>query len=187
MRRLFLEQFFQNRSRFEPPGVRLVLRIFRSRDRQRVKNLRFMVLGIFRRDLLHGVAIGDQARSLRRVFEVAIQLADGREIRPFALRFAPTVLPRSAFSRPACNWLLSFTPGAKGLLQSLSAIPQYAIPHVASFPSTALNPSMARLNWKECSRATARLNSFCASCVARCRKVHRPQFLSVWSVLLLLC
>jgi site-specific recombinase XerD len=60
--------------------------------------------------------------------------------------FEPTVLPCSAFSRPACNWLLSFIPCAKGLLQSLSAIPQYAIPHVASSPSTALNPSIARLN-----------------------------------------
>src|SRR5260370_22447653 len=43
-----------------------------------------MVLWIFRRDFPHGVAIGDQARSLRRTLEVTVQLADSRQIRPFA-------------------------------------------------------------------------------------------------------
>src|ERR1700732_1221687 len=44
-----------------------------------------MVLWIFRRDFPHGVAISEQTRSLRRALKVAVQPADGREIRPLAL------------------------------------------------------------------------------------------------------
>jgi hypothetical protein len=71
---------------------------------------------------------------------------------------------------------LSFVSTAKGLLHSLSAIPQYAIPHVASFVSTALNPSMARLNWKECNSATAWLNSCCAASSHDVAKYTVPNF-----------
>src|SRR4029077_18122054 len=45
-----------------------------------------MVLWILRRDFSHGVAIGDQSRSLWRTLEVTVQLADSREIRPFTFR-----------------------------------------------------------------------------------------------------
>src|SRR6202142_642847 len=86
MRRLLLEQFFEYRSGLEPPSVCFVRGNFRSRNRQRVEDLRLMVFGIFRRDFSHGVAIGDQARSLRRALVVAVQLADCREIHSFALR-----------------------------------------------------------------------------------------------------
>jgi len=45
-----------------------------------------MIFRIFRRDFLHGIAIGQQTRLLRRALKVAIQLAHGRDIGAFALR-----------------------------------------------------------------------------------------------------
>src|SRR5437764_6375311 len=87
MLRLLLEQLLENRSRLEPPRVGLVRGIFRSRDRECIEDLRLVVFRIFCRDLVHGVAISDQARSLQRVLVIAIQLSDGREVRAFALRF----------------------------------------------------------------------------------------------------
>src|SRR5213079_834729 len=62
----------------------------------------------------------------------------------------------------------------------LSAIPQYAIPHAASRASTALNPSIAWLNWKECSSATARLNSFCAGSLQDVAKCTVPNISPCW-------
>src|SRR5258708_12005022 len=93
MRRLLLEQFFKNRSCPEPPGVGFVRRILRSSDRQRVEDLRFMVFGIFRGYFPHGLAVGEQARSLRRTLEVAVQVADSLEISPFTLRLCAHNLP----------------------------------------------------------------------------------------------
>src|ERR1700757_3164840 len=50
------------------------------------------------------------------------------------------------------------------------------MPQVGSFLSAAVNPSMARLNWKECSRATARSNSFCAAWLQDVAKCTAPSF-----------
>src|SRR5581483_10669133 len=69
----------------EASSIGLVRGIFRSGDCQRVKDLRLGIIGILRHDLLHGVAIRDQARLLRRVLEVPVQLANGSEIRLFTL------------------------------------------------------------------------------------------------------
>src|SRR5580700_5188201 len=64
-----------------------------------------MVFWIFRRERPHGVAISDQASSLRRSLVVAVQLADRREICPFALRLCAHAL--AAFrARPSCLQLL---------------------------------------------------------------------------------
>src|SRR5258708_31784799 len=86
MRGLLLEQFFEYRSRLKSPKVGFVRGIFRSCDRQGIEDLRLVIFWIPRRDFRHGVAIGNQTRSLRRALVVAVQLAYGPEIRPFPLR-----------------------------------------------------------------------------------------------------
>ncbi|PYT73946.1 MAG: hypothetical protein DMG39_04825 [Acidobacteria bacterium] len=55
-------------------------------------------------------------------------------------------------------------------------MPQYAIPQVASLFSAASNPCIALLNWKECSSATARSNSFCAALLHDVEKCASPNF-----------
>src|SRR5258705_10722876 len=60
MRRLLPKQFLENRSCLEASGVGLVGGIFGSRDRQGVEDLRLMVFWIFRRELAHAVAVGEQ-------------------------------------------------------------------------------------------------------------------------------
>ena len=77
MGRLLFEQFLEDRPRLEPPGVGFIRGIFGRCDRQRVEDLRLMVLWILLRDFAHGIAIGEQARALWRVLEAGVQLADG--------------------------------------------------------------------------------------------------------------
>src|SRR6266853_3123769 len=67
-----------------------------------------MVLRIFRRDFPHGVAIGDQARSLRRALVGAVQLADSPEISPFAFRLCAYGLAAFSASPPCLQLALVF-------------------------------------------------------------------------------
>ncbi len=185
MRRLLREQFFEYRSRLESPRVCFVRGIFRSRDRQRVEDLRLMVFRIFRRDFPHGVAIGDQARSLRRALEVAVQLADGREIRPFALRLCAYGLAAFRALPPRLQLALVFhsrreriTPIAKRDSpvrdSARRVLPQH---RVESFYGTAeLEGMQQRYRPVE-----FLLRHF----VARCGKVHRSQFLAIPMLMLL--
>src|SRR5882762_5519979 len=135
-----------------------------------------MVFWIFRRDFPHGVAIGDQARSLRRALVVAVQRADRREIRPFTLRLCAHSLAAFRALPPCLQLALVFHSRRERITPIAESDSQYAIPQVVSCPSAALNPSMARLNWKECSSATARLNSFCATSLHDVAKCTDPNF-----------
>jgi hypothetical protein len=96
MCRLLREQFLENCSGLELVCVGLVAGIRRDRERQRVEDLRFVVFRIFCRNLPHGIAIGEQAHLLWRVFKVAVQLADCLKIGAFAVRLCAR--PCAAFS-----------------------------------------------------------------------------------------
>src|SRR5208282_6435753 len=92
MGRLLLEQFLENGSRLEPVCVGLIGGVLRHGERERVENLRFVIFRELCRDLSHGIAISKQERLLRRIFEVAVQFADRREISAFSIRLCTLAL-----------------------------------------------------------------------------------------------
>src|SRR5580693_2296782 len=74
-----------------------------------------MVLRIFGREFPHGVAIGEQPRLLRRAFEVAVQLADGRDIGAFALRLCAQLLASFDASPPELQLALVLLSRCEGI------------------------------------------------------------------------
>src|SRR5262245_47722846 len=65
---------------------------------------------------------------------------------------------------------------ASGLPRRDTAAPQYAMPHEGSAWAAASNPAIAWLNQNEWSRATARVNSFCAAWLQDVGKFTAPSF-----------
>src|ERR1022692_2657054 len=185
MRWLLFKQFLEDRSRLQPPRVGLVCRIFRSRDRQRIEDLCLMVFRIFRSDLLHGVAISDQPCSLRLALVLDVQLADGGKIRPFPLRLCAQCIAALRALTPCLQLTLVFharreriTPIAQRdspICDSTCRV--LALRRVESFYGTAELEGM-----KQRYRAIEFLLCYF---VARCGKLHCPQFLTIPMLMLL--
>jgi hypothetical protein len=69
------------------------------------------------------------------------------------------------------------TPGAKGFPQSLSAIPQYAIVQVESFPERRLEVVYGATEVEGMQQRHCAVNIVLCCAIARCGKVNRSQLL----------
>src|SRR5450432_71475 len=185
MRRLLREQPLENCSRLEPSSVGLVRGIFRRCERQRVEDLRLMIIWIFRRHDCHGIAIGEQPHLLRRGLEVGIQLAHGLEISTFALRLrthaftafgaVPPKLQLSSIFDSRREWITPIAERDAPVCDSARRIRSQD--RVKAFYGTAeLEGVQQRYGAVD---ALLRLRA------ARCGKVYRPQLFAMAMLMVL--
>ena len=122
MLRLALEDRLQDRRAFELVGIGLVGRRSRGVERQRVVDLRLVVVRIALRQLLHGLGIGLNARAVVDLLIVGVHDGERIEIVALALGLGADALPFASAAAPSARFFAG--GGAWGFNSKLSAIPQ---------------------------------------------------------------
>ena len=87
MLRLPLEDRLEDGRPLELVGVALVGRRGRRVQRERVMDLRLVVVGIALRNLLHRLRVGLRARQMGGFFEIGVHRSERIDVVAFALRF----------------------------------------------------------------------------------------------------
>ena len=94
---------------------------------------------------------------------------------------APTALARSTAAHPSVSPRATGGP-ARGLPHQVMALPQYAMPHMASiFATSSKAAPRAIWNQNECSMATARSNAGWAAAEQEVSKCTVPSFSPSWA------
>ena len=86
MTRLAFEDRLQDRRAFELVCIGLVVGRSRNVKRDSVKNLRFVVVGIARRQWLHGLEVGLDARAMGKLVVIGVHDGKGVDVIALALR-----------------------------------------------------------------------------------------------------
>ena len=176
MIRLLLEDRLEDGRGLELVRVGLVVRVEGDVERERVEDGRFAVLRIARRQGLHGLLVGLRARAMIDLLVVLVEDLDGGDVVDLTLGLGrPCSWRGPRWRRPARRSWRAAVP-ASGLPSHATAAPQAAIPHEGSAFAAASNPVIAYWNQKECSRATARVNSFWAAGLHDVGKFTEPSF-----------